>query len=561
MRSIPSIAAVIVVGACAADPVPPTPPDPTPGPVFLTPVQHLNRASIALRGLRPSIDDLRAVEADAEALPSIVDRYLASPEFGATIRELHNETLLVSLETGQFTFPSKPPFTERTAVDMNTIWEEPLRLIENVVMTDQPYTQIVTVDYTMTNEVSAVVWGLTHTGAPDQWTVTPYTDSRGAAGVLSTNTLYQRWRSAGANFNRGRANLISSALLCHDFTESDILIDTSVDLSDPDAVSEAVVKNPACAGCHQTLDPLASYSFAFDKKVAPNQIESYPVKGYRGGDIDDWKTTNKRPPGYFGQPAAGLAGLGLAIADDPRFARCTAIRFASFLTEVPKANLSREWIARLQRGLVDSRFNAKELVKTIVLSDEFRVSSHEDPAVAESVVGALKVRPEQFDRQLRAVTGFDWSTTSTVELRKMAFGTSNLLLGDFIGFRVLAGGIDSYFVTTPVHTMTATSTLVASAAASAAADFVVEHDATVPADQRTLFVAASVDATDPSEIRAQLVHLHARIYGELVAPDAPEVDESYALYTESLASVGNDRRRAWKLALIGMLTNFPSLFY
>jgi hypothetical protein len=413
----------------------------------------------------------------------------------------------------------------------------------------------------MTNETSAVVWGLTHAGAPDQWTPSQFADNRGAAGVLSTNALYQRWRSAGANFNRGRANMISRSLLCHDFTESDILIDTSVDLSDPKAVTEAVVKNPACAGCHQTLDPLASYSFAFDKKVSPNQIDGYPVKGYRGADANDWKRTNERPPGFFGHAPAGLAGLGQAIADDPRFARCTAIRFASYLTEVPQAALSRAWIARLQRTLVDAQFDAKQLVKAIVLSDEFRVSSHEDAATAERVVGALKVRPEQFDRQLRSVTGFDWSTTSTEELRKMPFGTTNLLRGDFIGFRVLAGGIDSYFVTTPVHTMTATSTLVVSAAAAAAADFVVEHDAGLPVAERTLFAAASVDSIEPAEVRAQLVHLHARIYGELVTPDAPEVDASYQLFTEALASVGNDRRRAWKLTLVGMLTNFPSLFY
>ncbi|MEO8703685.1 MAG: DUF1585 domain-containing protein [Kofleriaceae bacterium] len=566
MRSTPSIIAVLLLGACAADPVtPPTPPpDPVPEPVLLTPVEHLNRASMALRGQRPSIDELRAVDADPEALPGIVDRYLATPEFGATIRELHNETLLMRLETSQFMFPSKPPFDRMTmtAVEMNTIWEEPLRLIEDVVMSDEPYTKIVTADYTMANATSSVVWGLpAHAGPPETWTRTHYSDDREAGGVLATNALYQRWRSAGANFNRGRANMISRTLLCHDFTSSDIAVDTSVDLSDPDAVSAAVVANPACAGCHQTLDPLASYSFAFDRKIAPAQIDSYPVTNYRARDVEDWKTKNKRPPGFFGQPAAGLAGLGLAIADDPRFARCTATRFASFLTEVPQPQLSREWIARLQRELVASNFDAKALVKAIVMSDEFRVSHHDDPAAAEAVVGALKVRPEQLDRMLRSVTGFDWSTTSTEELRKVPYGTSNLLQSDFIGFRVLAGGIDSYFVTSPVHTMTATSSLVASAAAAAAADFVVEHDAAAAPGDRTLFVAASLDSVDPVEIRAQLVHLHARIYGELVASDAPEVDTSYALYTEALAIAGNDRRRAWKLTLIGMLTNFTSLFY
>src|SRR5687767_15955162 len=77
----------------------------SPTAVYLTPVQHLTRASLALRGMRPSLEDMRAVEADKEALPAIIDRYLESPAFGETIMELHNETLLTRIEVPQFTYP------------------------------------------------------------------------------------------------------------------------------------------------------------------------------------------------------------------------------------------------------------------------------------------------------------------------------------------------------------------------------------------------------------------------------------------------------------------------
>src|SRR5258708_6267090 len=66
--------------------------------VYLTPVQHLTRASLTLRGVRPSVDDLQAVATDSTALPAIVDRYLATPEFGATIKDLHNASLLLRVE-------------------------------------------------------------------------------------------------------------------------------------------------------------------------------------------------------------------------------------------------------------------------------------------------------------------------------------------------------------------------------------------------------------------------------------------------------------------------------
>jgi hypothetical protein len=195
-----------------------------------------------------------------------------------------------------------------------------------------------------------------------------------------------------------------------------------------------------------------------------------------------------------------------------------------------------------------------------VLSDEFRVSHDTDPAKAETTVGALKLRPEQMERMLRNLTGFNWSTTTTANLRGIPYGSANLLDSDFIGFRVLAGGIDSYFVTDYVHTMNATSSLVAKTAAAAAADFVVEHDLASPIADRTLFTEAAVTATDPAQIRAQLALLHARLYGELVDPASPEVDETLSMYDEAFAASGS-RARAWKLTLIGMLSDFRTLFY
>jgi hypothetical protein len=111
-----------------------------------------------------------------------------------------------------------------------------------------------------------------------------------------------------------------------------------------------------------------------------------------------------------------------------------------------------------------------------------------------------------------------------------------------------------------VHTMNATSTLTAKLAASQAANFVVDHDAAAAAADRTLFTEAAVTATDPDRIRAQLAYLHARIYGETVAPDSPEVEDAYVMYDEAFQAT-QSRARAWKVVLIGMLSNVQSLFY
>lgn len=538
-----------------------TPPEEiSPTAVYLTPAQHLTRVSLALRGMRPSLEDLRAVDADPSKLAAIVDRYLDSPEFGETIMEMHNESLLMRIEQPTFTFPDIGPLTGATARQVNGRFDEPLRLIADIVMSNQPYTKIVTADYTMADATTATVWGLPHTGPADVWERTTFTDGRPAAGILSTNELYDRWRSTGFNYNRGRANLISRALLCHDFLHSDILVDTSVDLSDPDVVANAVVANPSCAGCHQTLDPLASHLFSFKKQITPVQVDAYPLAIYQAATANQWRTTNKRPPMFFGQDTGSFTALGAAIASDPRFAQCTARRFASYFTEVPLDDVSLAWLGRLQQTFVASDYSAKQLAKAIVMSDEFKISHDTDAIAAASTVGTLKLRPEQMNRMLRDLTGFGWSVESTTNLRGMPYGKADLLQSDFIGFRVLAGGIDGYFVTSPVHTMNATSSLVAKSAAAAAADFVVEHDLAAAAAERTLFVEAAVTATDETKIRAQLAHLHARIYGELVAPTSPEVDETWALYSDAFTETGN-RARAWKLTLVGMLSDFRSLFY
>lgn len=539
---------------------------PSPTAVFLSPTQHLTRASLALRGVRPAVEDLQAVDADPSALGGIVDGYLATPEFGATIREMHDEALLLRVEDNLFTFPGTATYTGHTAYETNdSVFSEALRLIEDIVMTDQPYTKVVTADYTMSNATNAQIWGYTHTGPAAQWTRTPFPDARGSAGVLGIEAMYHRHRSAGFNYNRGRANMISAAFLCHDYAHADIMIDTSVDLADPEVVANAVVQNPSCAGCHQTLDPLASYLFPFRNTIQVNQLQrgdiDYPVGGYNAARETAWKQSNKRAPMFFGTTADKLPGLGQAIAADPRFAKCTATRFASYLTEVPAGELDGRWIAHLQATLEDNDFNAKKLAKEIVMSDAFRLASDTDEEIAEGVVGVQKLRPAQLSRMIRDATGFQWTTPNTMRMRNLPYGQPDLLDSDLLGFRVLAGGIDGYYVTTPVHTTTTTSSLVAKALASSAADFVVEHDATAAVADRTLFVKAGIAATDEAQVREQLAYLHARLYGEVVGATSPEVDETFALFTAAKTAANNNQRRAWKLVLVGMLTDVRALTY
>ncbi len=536
--------------------------------VYLPVTAQLARASIALRGVRPSKQELQMVAEDPAQLEPLVEVYLGSAELGATIREMHNEALHVKTQHVNYTPPAFGPLEGKSASEITAeIFDEPLRLIEDVVTNDRPYTEIVTADYTMATATVAATWGLEHSGR-EGWEQVRWKDGRGGAGVLATNGLFLRHRSTAFNYNRGRANAISRGLLCHDFLEGEIHLDTKINLADPAVVSKAVVANPSCAGCHQTLDPLASYFFGF--LMGPLSVGGYPFPLYNAERLEDWQGTTGRPPGFFGRETeltevearvvgedgvearvmrtSRLPGLGKAIAEDPRFARCAVTRVASYLMEVPREELPVAWVARLQEDFVANGYSLKRLIKDVVMSPRFSAGAHRTAEGAAKLVGYQKVRPQQLGRMIAALTGYQWSD-----------GRVNYLDDDLLGFRVLAGGIDSYYVTEPVHTMNATASLVSRKLALDAAEYVVERDLRAKGKRR-LFAEGDLRSVREADIRRQLVQLHARIYSELVGEDDAALGDEVALFRGVLES-GGEVERAWTITVAAMLSDLRAVYF
>ena len=529
---------------------------------YLSPTDHLVRASMALRGVRPSKSELERVRDDAGELESIVDAYLETPAFGETMRDLHNETLLTRY--ANLPLPAVDELAEAQTGPMQaSLGEEPLRLIEHVIATDRPYTEIVTADYTMANQVVATAYGLAYDDAGPPWQVTSYGDGRPAAGVLSTTAFFVRHRSAGDNWHRGRANAASKALLCSDFLDRDVVLDGAIDLSDPEVVANAVVENPACASCHQTLDPLASFFWGFNPNLNQGEVErsGYPLVGFFAPDqVDRWKRTSRRPPGFFGLAGDRLSDLGRLIAEDPRFSLCAAKRFYAFMAQEPLDSVPLELAASLQQSLVESGFSAKQLAKAVVLADEFRVS-HATGGDAEQVVGLKKARPEQLARMFRNLTGFAWETVAQTRLRGGPVGRVDLMKDDTVGFRVLAGGIDSFYVATPSHTFNATYSLVLRGLAAAAAGHVVASDfALADPAERALLTLVEPDTTGEAAVRGQLAALFVRLYGDFSPPDSEAVGEAYALFAQTLDRTG-DASHAWKTTLTALLQDLRIATY
>ena len=525
--------------------------------ILLEPREQLMRISMALRGKRPSAADLAAVEADPAALEGIVNAYLEDPGFGETMRDLHNEALLVLADYFIYPagFPAQAPVDSVDVYDLNrSIMESSLRLIEHVITSDAPYSDIVTADYTLANGAVAAVWGLPYAGDGSEWVTTQWDDGRGNAGILSDSWLYQRHSSTTSNANRGRANAISRALLCYDFLSRDIEVDSSINLADPEAVANAVVENQACATCHQTLDPLASFFRGFYPIYVPEEV-TYPHLVYTENFFPQYLGVPMRDPGFFGTAADGLPALGKLIAEDPRFSLCAVERFYSYFHQIDLDEVPLEAAAALQEDFIAGGLNAKSLVKQIVLSDDFLVS-HVESGDAADVRGVKKARPVQLRQLIHDLTGFRWRT----DVYGAGLGTLDLLEDSFIGYQVLAGGLDSMYVTRPSHTYSATTSLVLQALAREAAHFRVDADFdAAPADRLLLTMVGDSDSKEEL-IRAQLVELYGRFFAESVEPDSAEIDEAYALWRGALDHT-NDARRAWKVTLTAMLQDVKIAHY
>lgn len=532
------------------------------GHVLLSPTEHLVRISMALRGKRPRVGDLSRVEDDPAVIEELVDEYLESDEFREVIRDLHNDALLVDAEIFELE-PNGALQGESPTEIAESVLQGPLRLIENVVMEDAPYTEIVTADYWMVNEHSSVVWGTEYDRGGKSWQPVPIPDARPRAGILTDNGFYLRHESCGLNYNRGRAQLLTDALLCHDYLSADIDIDGSIDLGDPAAVATAVQTVGACMGCHQTLDPLASAMNGFIEAYFPDPPYNYPLEAQYYEDLADyWPEFTGREPAFFGKPVADLGELGQTIADDPRFSLCTATRFYSYLSQVPREDVPVDVASELQLVLEDADFSAKALVRHIVLSDEFkRASVAEDgDADPEALVGYKRARPFQLANLFEGLTDYEWRLDiHDIEPEDPALEL-DLARNAFVGFEVLAGGHDSFFQTKVTQTVNATTSLYVRELATRAASYVVDHDFGLDADDRKLLRLIEDGDTDEAAVRKQLDWLFLRIYGERVEPDNTDVDAAYAVFAGVLARTG-ESRDAWKATLTAMLSDLHIIYY
>jgi len=484
------------------------------------PQQVLTRASLDLRGVRPSVAEREALADDPAVLDDLLADYLQDPRLGERVRELWSEVYLTRAEFYAVNIASLGVETRDV---LTSVGEEPLRLLEHITLNDLPYTDIVTADYTMANETLASIWPLDRE-AGEGWQVARYTDERPTAGALTMNGLWWRYLSTDSNANRSRAAAVSRIFVCHNYLERPISFDRNVNLLDQGAVNDALRTNPSCINCHASLDGIGSYFFGFWSYAPDSPFDAaiyHPERERR------WVDYTGVAPAWHGEPGDDLSDLGHQIAADHRFPSCAAeqaLRLLSRHEPTPDA------IARVRDAFVTGDLTVRELLRSAMSEPLYRAS--ETPRM---------VTPALMASQIEDLTGYRWTV-----------GGVDVMQSDASGFRQLAGGADGVFVTQPARDPAPTIVLVQERLAQAAAEHVVlsqEHE---------LFDIASPHT--PDRFEKQVVAWHWLLYGTRVEEDGPELTAARELW-DALYELHGDAPAAWSGLLSAYLRDPELLFY
>src|SRR5438270_10757580 len=150
---------------------------------------------------------------------------------------------------------------------------------------------------------------------------------------------------------------------------------------------------------------------------------------------------------------------------------CAVKRYEAALTGHYLSDVTSDYdeIARLHDYFSRTNFDAKDLIEEIMMSPQYRIAGPKPGyTTAADVIGLKLIGPEQLDTTLADLTGFAWKLPAPEGY--------DLLQNDIYGFRDMAGGYDSQYVTAPAHTVNATHILTLRMAGADAAGRVVDQE-------------------------------------------------------------------------------------
>lgn len=536
--------------------------------------QTLRRFSLLFAYRLPTAEEIARVDdGGIDALATIMDEMMSEEAFGARVAEGFNDVLLTDgnkfeiamlgtvnhrnlLWFLDFPQPERSIALDRTVFGVT---HSVNALIKNIVLADEPFSNVLLADYTMVNPYSARSLGafdeISWQDPEDPKEFHPIQVLFGDdgiklphAGVLNNYIYLNRYPSTPTNVNRARAK----AFLLH-FLGTDILKFSPV-LSDPLAVI-AEHDNPIrdasdCAVCHVIIDPIAGVFHNYQARGArysgPVPVDSFPA-GFALTSNDGNIPVGQRnwSGGLLPEEREfdALRWLAETAVADRRFAPTMVKHFYALVVGRPvlepptgdsagqrgafRAYEEQQTALReFSESFTATNYDAKALVKAMALSPYFRgrfqsESSAELDAMRFDLGSAQILTPEQLHRKIVAVFGDSFQTFPLFKD------------GLLEPYNILYGGIDSTQVTerllTPNGVMAGVQQLVSNNVSCRQ----VSREFDKAPSERLLFAdieRTQYRSTDETAIRAVLVHLHERVLGERLAPDDPAIDISYGLF-------------------------------
>ena len=513
----------------------------TDAPLEFDAVKALSRASLDLRGIRPSLEELDQVREDPDAYDEIVEGYLYGEHFGDRVRELWSEIYLTRQDY-YYVYAYEYGLDDEVAFAAS-VGEEPLRLLSYIAENDLPYTEIVTAEYTMANELLGEAFPIDRDPDAVGWVPAEYTDGRPQAGVLTMNGMWWRYMTTVSNANRGRANAISRMLLCNDYLSKPIEFDRNVNLLDEAALDDALKNNEGCTSCHSTLEPLASHFWGFYQYLYYSKLE---LTYYHADREHMWSEVTGIAPSYYGEPTYGLRDLGQKIAGDSRLVECITEQTFEVMMQRDAGIEDMDTLTEFRENFLDQGLVLRSLFHDVLTSDAYK-----SRADAEGELNPKMLTPSQLGTSLEDLTGF-----------RFEYYGHDLLGSDSYGVRTLAGGVDGVYALKPAREPTATIALVHERVTQSAAQYAVEHDAN-NRDAPLLFTEVEFTETPSSDreaMVAQVQALHLRLFGNEIDADGQEVEANLALW-QDLYLVEGSKQRAWAGVLSVLLRDPEFLFY
>jgi len=542
--------------------------------------ETLRKVKVQLIGELPSPEELDLVATEGiPALDALVLGYLEEDAFYATLKRWYNDRLLTDKYLGgngatdllntddfpqRYYYNDLPEDTELGQLarrySNNSVAREPLELIAHVVRNNRPFTEILTADYMLLNPFSARVYGAD--GAfDDDLNPAEFKELElpgiPHAGILTSPMFLNRFPTTDTNRNRHRSRMVWDFFLA-----TDILKKANRPV-DPTSIRDhnPTMNNPQCAVCHTALDPIAG------------AFQNWDARGRYRLPEGGWHT-DMRPPG-FGEEAVppddwgrSLSWLASTIVADERFALSAVYAVYTGLIGRPPAlnpteddprfegrleffNLEQAFLRETTDKFVAADHDLKVVVLEIVRSSFYRAFSSigldDAERTALEPLGTMRLlTPEELEARLVATLGYPW---------KYRVNDRSFLLNrrEYLYFY---GGIDSDNVTRRITEPNGIMANIALRMANEMGCIVTPRDFRKLREERLLFPHVEVsyrpeDANGfeiPQAVQAikrNIRHLHARLLGEVLAPDHPEVEATYQLYLatwrEGFAAVQNQQ--------------------